>query len=55
MKHDLVIKDGKLVTANEAFITDVGIKGGKITTMGENLDGYYVIKRLKKIGNARWH
>ena len=55
MKHDLVIKDGKLVTANEAFIADVGIKGGKITTMGENLDGYDVIKCLKKFGNARWH
>ena len=49
MKHDLVIKDGKLVTANEAFIADVGIKGGKIATLGENLDGYDVINASKKL------
>ena len=49
MKHDLVIKDGKLVTANETFIADVGIKDGKIRTLGENLDGYDVINAANKL------
>ena len=49
MKHDLVIKDGKLVTANETFFADIGIKGGKIVTLGENLEGNDVINAAKKL------
>ena len=49
MKHDLVVKGGKLVTACETFVADIGIKGGKITTLGERLDGYDIINADKKL------
>ena len=49
MKHDLVIKDGKLVTANETFIADIGIKDGKIVTLGENLEGEDAINAAEKL------
>ncbi len=34
---DLIIKNGKVVTASDTFIADVGIKDGKIETLGANL------------------
>jgi len=49
MKHDLVIKGGTLVTASETFIADIGIKGEKIVTLGESLDGYDEINADKKL------
>jgi dihydropyrimidinase len=49
MKHDTVIKGGKLITANETFIADIGIKDGRIATLGENLDGNDVINADKKL------
>lgn len=49
MKHDLVIKGGTLVTASETFIADIGIKGEKIVTLGESLNGYDEINADKKL------
>lgn len=34
---DLVIKNGKIITASETYRADVGIKGGKIVAIGKNL------------------
>ena len=34
MKHDL-IRGGKLVTATETYTADIGIKDGRIATLGE--------------------
>ena len=34
---DLIIKNGKIVTASDTFVADVGIKDGKIDTLGANL------------------
>ena len=49
MKHDLIIRGGKLVTANETYTADIGIKDGRIATLGENLDGDDIINADKKL------
>jgi dihydropyrimidinase len=37
MAHELVIRDGTVVTATETFRCDVGVDGGRITALGEGL------------------
>lgn len=49
MKHDLVIRGGTLVTATETFEADIGIRDGRITTLGESLDGQDVIDATGKL------
>ena len=39
MTHDLVISGGTLVTASGTFQADIGIKDGRIATLGTDLDG----------------
>ncbi|MDH3413693.1 MAG: dihydropyrimidinase [Gammaproteobacteria bacterium] len=39
MELDLVIKNGTVVTATDIFTSDVGIRGGKIAALAENLRG----------------
>ncbi|MEM7058699.1 MAG: dihydropyrimidinase [Pseudomonadota bacterium] len=39
MTHDLVIHGGTLVTASGTFTADIGIKDGRIATLGSDLDG----------------
>jgi allantoinase len=34
MYYDLVIKNGKIVTSKETIVADIGVKGGKIVTIG---------------------
>ena len=35
---DLIIKNGKVVTASDTYVADVGVKDGKIETLGANLN-----------------
>jgi dihydropyrimidinase len=37
MRFDTVIRNGTIVTATDSFLSDVGISGGKISTIGLNL------------------
>jgi dihydropyrimidinase len=37
MRFDTVIRNGTIVTATDIFLSDVGISGGKISTIGLNL------------------
>ena len=37
MRFDLVIRGGRIVTASEDFIADIGIRDGRITMLGEDL------------------
>jgi dihydropyrimidinase len=37
MAHELVVRHGTVVTATEAFTADVGIDGGRIAALGEDL------------------
>ena len=37
MAHDLVVRDGTVVTATETLRCDVGVDGGRITALGEGL------------------
>ncbi len=37
MKIDSIIKGGKLVTASEKYVADIGIKNGKIKSIGKDL------------------
>lgn len=39
MKFDIVIKNGKIVTATHSYFADVAINGEKIAAIGENLSG----------------
>lgn len=39
MLHDLVIRDGTLVTASEIIQADLGIQNGKIVAIGQGLQG----------------
>ena len=36
---DLVIKNGKIVTATDMYNADIGIENGKITEIGKKLRG----------------
>lgn len=38
-KFDLIIKGGTIATASDVFKADIGIAGGKIVQIGEQLDG----------------
>jgi dihydropyrimidinase len=39
MNYDLVIKNGRIITASEDFVGDVAVLGEKITAVGQNLSG----------------
>ncbi|SET20510.1 allantoinase AllB [Thorsellia anophelis] len=39
MSYDIIIKNGKVVLENEAVVTDIAIKDGKIVAIGQNLTG----------------
>ena len=39
MQHDLVISGGTIATASETFSADIGIRDGRIVTLGEELKG----------------
>lgn len=43
MKHDLVIRGGRIATASANFTADIGVKDGRIATLGEGLAGDEVI------------
>lgn len=49
MKHDLVIRGGTLATASETFTADIGIRDGRIATLGEDLSGDDVIDATGKL------
>jgi dihydropyrimidinase len=49
MQHDLVIKGGRLATATETFEADIGIRQGRIATLGEDLSGDDVIDAAGKL------
>lgn len=49
MKHDLVIRGGTLATASETFRADIGIRDGRIATLGEGLSGDDVIDATGKL------
>jgi len=36
-EFDLIIKNGKVVTASDMYVADVGVKDGKIDTLSSNL------------------
>ncbi len=38
-----VVKNGTIVTASDTYRADIGISGGKIAAIGENLDGAQVV------------
>ena len=39
MNYDLVIKNGRIITAREDFVGDVAILGERIAAIGQNLSG----------------
>src|SRR5262249_19034502 len=39
MRHDLVIKDGRLITPHDSFTADIGISGERIAAIGHGLTG----------------
>ncbi len=47
--HDLVIKGGKIATAADTFIADIGIRQGRIASIGEDLAGDGVIDARGKL------
>ncbi len=49
MTHDLVIRGGTLVTASETFMSDIGIRDGRIAAMGDGLKGDDVIDAKGKL------
>lgn len=49
MRFDLVIKGGTCVTASEMFAADVGITGGRISALGEDLQGADIIDARGKL------
>ena len=46
---DLIIKNGTVVTAGEVVSCDIGISGGRIVTLGEDLSGSNIIDASGKI------
>ena len=49
MSHDLVIRGGRLADASSVFEADIGIRDGRIATIGTELDGSEVIDATGKI------
>ncbi|MGI3212829.1 dihydropyrimidinase [Roseovarius tibetensis] len=49
MKHDLVIRGGTLATASETFAADIGIRDGRIATLGDGLQGEDIIDATGKL------
>ena len=49
MTHDLVIRGGRLTDASSVFEADIGIRDGKIATLGTGLDGAEVIDARGRI------
>jgi dihydropyrimidinase len=43
MSYDLVIKNGRIITAGEDFVGDIAIAGESIAALGQNLSGSRVI------------
>lgn len=44
MRFDLVIRGGRLVTASDSFVADLGIAEGRIAAIGERLEGAEAIE-----------
>jgi dihydropyrimidinase len=49
MKHDLVIRGGKVATASDTFEADIGIRDGRIVTLGHDLQAEDVIDATGKL------
>lgn len=49
MTHDLVIRGGRLADASSVFDADIGIRHGRIATLGTGLEGAEVIDAAGKI------
>jgi dihydropyrimidinase len=49
MSHDLVIRGGTVATATDTFRADIGIRAGRIVTIGEALDGTDVIDATDRL------
>lgn len=49
MIHDLVIRGGTLATASDSYRADLGIRAGRIATIGEDLTGEDVIDAAGKL------
>lgn len=49
MQHDLVIKGGQLADASSVFEADIGIKDGRIATLGTGLSGDEVVDATDRI------
>ena len=49
MSYDLVIKHGAIVTAENTYRADIGIKGERIAAIGENLAGAAEIDATGKL------
>ena len=48
-QFELVIRSGKLVTASESYLADIGIRAGKIAAVGQNLAGERTIDASGKL------
>ncbi|MEI8131055.1 MAG: dihydropyrimidinase [Leptolinea sp.] len=46
---DLVIRNGRLVTAKDNFLADIGISAGIITAIGQNLSGKNIIDATDRL------
>lgn len=49
MKYDLVIKNGRIVTASADYLADVAIEGGQIAAIGSGLEGAREIDAAGKL------
>jgi dihydropyrimidinase len=49
MSHDLVIRGGTVATSTDTFRADIGIRAGRIVTIGEALQGTEVIDATNRL------
>jgi dihydropyrimidinase len=49
MSHDLVIKNGTVVTAAATFVADIGVKGVQIAAIGRDLTGQRILDATGKL------
>ena len=49
MSHDLVIKNGTVVTATATFMADIGVEGEQITAIGRDLTGDQILDAAGKM------